>query len=165
MSNRIGWISVLAALIVGTSCAPSTPVIKVEPSASSLQVNHLARVSVIVENIVDLTAFEVHLSFDPDTLEVVELNSGGFITPDFTLQDTFDNDAGTIDYAIAQIDRPSANGSGKVFEIVFRAKAEGNSLIHFRETPAAPMGALFSDDYGTELRVSLMNGSMNVHDS
>jgi Cohesin domain len=152
-------------LILGTACAPRGPIITVERSVSSLQVNNTERVSVTVENIADLTAFEAHLSFDANVLEVIELDEGGFIAADFIAQNTFDNAAGTIDYAVAQIDHPPANGSGTLFVIVFRAKAPGKSSIRFRETPAAPAGALFSDSNGMAIQVSLINGSVNVGDS
>ena len=65
-------IVVLTMMVLGTSCAPSGPVITIEPSVSSLQVNDTARASVTVENITDLTAFEAHLSFDANALEVIE---------------------------------------------------------------------------------------------
>jgi cohesin domain-containing protein len=130
-----------------------------------LQINHMARASVTAQDIADLIAFEVHLSFDANVLEVIEINDGGFIAADFIAQNTFDNAAGTIDYAVAQIGHPPANGSGTLFEIVFRAKVPGKSSIRFRETPAAPAGALFSDSNGMAIQVSLINGSVNVGDS
>lgn len=163
--NRIWRVAVSILLILGTSCTPSLPVITVEPSVLPLQLNHSARASVTVENIADLIAFEVHLSFDANALEVIELDDGGFIAADFIVQNSFDNTVGTIDYAVAQINHPPANGSGTLFEIVFRAKTQGKSPIRFRKTQAAPAGALFSDSHGLAIQVSLINGSVNIIDS
>lgn len=160
LAGRIWRVGIWAVLMLGASCAPAGPVITIEPSVSSLQINNTTRASVKVENIADLTAFEVHLAFDANALEVIQLNDGGFIKADFVIQNTFDNAAGTIDYAVAQIDHPPVNGSGTLFEIVFRAKAQGQSPIRFRETQAAPAGALFSDSNGMAIQVSLINGSM-----
>ena len=160
--SRILQISILAALILATSCAPAGPVVTIEPSVASLQPNNTARASVTVKNIANLIAFEVHLSFDANVLEVTELNDGGFLKADFIVQKTFDNSAGTIDYAVAQIDHPPANGSGTLLEIVFRAKAQRQSPILFRGTQAAPDGVLFSDSNGTAIQVSLRNGSVDV---
>jgi len=165
LTSRIWQFVMLTVLMLGTSCAPSGPVIKVEPSVSSIQIADTALVSAKVENIADLIAVEVHLSFDANVLEVIELKDGGFIKPDFVIQNTFDNAAGTIDYAVAQIDRPPANGSGTLFEIVFRAKARGQSPIRFRETQAAPAGVLLSDSNGMAIQVSLINGNVNVNGS
>ena len=136
-----------------------------EPSISSIQVTDTVLVSAQVENISDLIAVEVHLSFDASVLEVIELKDGGFLKTDFVIQSTFDNAAGTIDYAVAQINRPPANGNGTLFEIVFRAKAGGQSPIRFRETQAAPAGALLSDSNGMPIQVSLIDGNVNVGDS
>jgi len=164
LTSRSWRVGLAVVLILGTSCAPSGPVIKVEPSVPSIQVNNTGLAPVQVGNIANLTAFEVHLSFDANVLEVIELNDGGFIKPDFVIQNTFDNAAGTIDYAVAQIDRPPANGSGTLFEIVFRAKARGQSPIRFRETPAVPAGVLLSDSNGMAIQVSLINGNVKVGD-
>jgi cohesin domain-containing protein len=161
-ANRIWRAGILATLILGTSCAPSGPAITVEPSVSSLQVNSTTLVAAKVDDIANLIAVEVHLSFDANVLEVIELIDGGFIKADFVVQNTFDNTAGTIDYAVAQIDRPPANGNGTLFEIVFRAKASGDSPISFRETPAVPAGALLSDPNGMAIQVSLKDGDVKV---
>jgi hypothetical protein len=162
LAIRIWLVVVLTVLILGTSCASSGPAIKVEPSVSSVQVNNTVRVPIKVENIANLTGTEIHLSFNTTILEVLELIDGGFIKADFTVQNTFDNAAGTIDYAVAQIDRSPANGSGTLFEIVFRAKAPGDSPIRFRGLPAAPTGALLSDSNGKAIQVSLKEGNVNV---
>jgi hypothetical protein len=165
LRNLFGTIAPLVALILGTSCTPSGAVITIETSAGSLQVDHTVRASVEVENIADLAAYEMHLSFDTSTLEVIELNDGGFIQADFIVQNTFDNTAGTIDYAVAQIEHPPVTGSGTLLEIVFRAKADCDSVIHFRETQAAPAGVLLSDSTGMAIQVSLIHGEVNVRDS
>ena len=162
LRHLVACVALLSVLFLGSSCAASGPVITIEPSAASLEVNDTLPVSITVENIADFTAFEVHLSFDANTVEVVELKDGGFIKAEFIIQNTFDNHAGTIDYAVAQIDHPPASGSGTLFEIVFRAKAVGSSPIHFRETQAAPMGALFSDSDGMAIQVLLMDGSLKI---
>jgi cohesin domain-containing protein len=164
--RSVNWrVGLLTLLILGTSCGRSGPVIAVAPTVLPLQVNHIGRASVTVDDITDLIAFEVHLSFDANALEVIELDDGGFIKADLIVQNTFDNAEGTIDYAVAQINHPPANGSGTLFEIVFRAKAQSKSPIRFRETQAAPVGALFSDSHGLAIQVSLINGSVNVSDS
>src|SRR5215207_4714606 len=161
--SQIQRVGLTVGLVLGTACAPSVPVIRIEDS--SLQINHTGQASVTVERITNLTAFEVHLSFDAHILEVVELQNGKFIKPDFILENSFDNGAGTIDYAVAQINDPPAKGSGTLFTLILRAKAEGRSPLYFRETQAAPAGALFSNSDGMAIQVSLMDGSVNVADS
>jgi hypothetical protein len=159
---HIWLVVVLTGLILATSCAPSGASIKVDSSASAVQVNETVRVPIKVENVAELTAFEAHLSFDANVLEVVEVIDGNFVKADFTVQNTFDNASGTVDYAIAQINHEPASGSGILFEIVFRAKAKGDSPILFRGTQAASAGILLSDPNGIAIQVSLTDGSMKV---
>jgi hypothetical protein len=162
LALRAWRIAALVLLMFGTSCAPSAPILKIESSSSPIHVGDTVTISIKAENIANLTATEIHLSFNINVLEVVQLNDGSFITADFPVQNTFDNSAGTIDYAVAQINRAPANGSGVLFEIVFRAKATGDSPISFRETQASPAGALLSDSNGTAIQVSLTGGNVSV---
>ncbi len=172
LTSRIWLVIVLAVLPLLSSCASSDTGIKVEPSpgtivkieppVSQVSINDTIKVLVNVENIVNLIGVEIHLSFDTTVLEVVELNGGGFIKADFVVQNTFDNAAGTIDYAVAQINSAPANGNGMLLEIVFRAKASGDSPIRFLGTQAAPAGALFSDSSGMAIQATLIDGKVNV---
>src|SRR3989304_550478 len=59
LASRTWRVVVLSMLMLGTSCAPSSAIIKVEPPISSVQVNNTALVSAKVENIADLIAVEV----------------------------------------------------------------------------------------------------------
>jgi Cohesin domain len=162
LSLRIWLVIISTVLALGTSCAPSGTLVKIEPSVSMVQVNDTFKVPVKVQNVANLTAIELHLSFNTTALEVVSLTNGGFIKADFSLQNTFDNAAGTIDYAVAQINDPPANGNGTLLEIVFRAKADGESPIRFRKTQAAPAGILLSDSKGTAIQILLTDGSVSV---
>jgi hypothetical protein len=165
MSSRrlISWFGLMILLLV-SACAPaaSGPVVKVQPPEAAPRVGETLRVQVRAENIAALTAFEAHLSFDASRLEVVQVDEGGFVQADYNVQNSFDNAAGTLDYAVAQIDRPAASGSGVLFEIVFRAKAAGGAWVRFRETPAAPAGAILSDPQGLAIKLSLADGSLQI---
>ena len=160
-------LAFVITLLLATSCAsaPAATVadaaIKIDPPASTVQVNDTLKVAVKAENVNNLIAFEAHLAFDPNILEVVELTGDGFVKADFSVQNTFDNAAGTIDYAVAQINRDPAAGSGTLFEIVFRAKAAGAAQIKFRPTDAVPTGMLLSDPNGMAIQVSLLDGSVS----
>jgi hypothetical protein len=158
---RVWLVLVLPVLLLGAACTPSGPMVWVE-SPSSIQVNNEVTVSVKAGDIGDLTALEIHLSFDPGILEVIRLDAGDFLAPDFVVQNTFDNTAGTIDYAAAQINRAPANGSGTLLEIVFRAKASGDSPLAFRVMQAAPAGVLLADSSGLAIEVALKDGNIKV---
>lgn len=159
---RIGLVFSLVFLSLQISCASSGSSVKIEPSPSIVQALETTKVLVLAENVLDLTAIEVHLAFDPNLMEVITMRDGTFLQPDYIVQNTFDNSLGTIDYAIAQIDRAPANGNGTVLEIDFRTKTSGISAISFRGTPASPTGVLLANSTGLSIEVSLIPGSLTI---
>jgi hypothetical protein len=155
------------ALLVLTACGTGTPtsdgpVLNLLASSNSVKVGETFVLTLQVEGVSGLTAFEAHLSFDPALLEVVSIQPGGFVQPDFIVQNIFDNTAGTIDYAAAQFSQPAAQGSGALLMIEFRARAGGKSVIGFRGTPAAPDGAILADADGYAIQVALGQASVSV---
>lgn len=146
----IGLLTLLLA-----SCSSEPALNLTSSSAASVQVGQSFTITLQAENVSNLTAAEAHLSFDPAVLEVVALQPGDFLQPDFIVQNVFDNAAGTIDYAVAQIGQPAVQGSGTLLVIEFRARAGGDSPIRFRATPAASLGALLADSDGNAIPVVL----------
>jgi hypothetical protein len=130
---------ILVALLAGAPALAQGPTaVRVEPSLLTVQVNDTVNISVKVDNIANLSAFELHLSFNPGVLEVTGITNGGFVAADFVAQNTFDNAAGTIDYAVAQMNRPPAQGNGTLLNISFRAKADGSSTLTRGRRPVDP---------------------------
>jgi LysM repeat protein len=142
--------------------AQGTTVVRVEPASKTAQVGETFNLIVKVDNISNLAAIELHLSFNPAVLEVTGLSNGGFIAADFTAQNTFDNGAGTIDFAIAQMNRAPAQGSGTLLNVSFRAKANGSSTLTTRATQATPSGFLLADQNGTAIQASWAPGTITV---
>lgn len=156
-------VNILAASLGGTSAfAQGGTVLRVDPSTSSIRVNDAVNIAIKVDNIASLTAFEIHLSFDPIVLEVTSLANGGFVAADVVAQNTYDNAAGTVDYAIAQLNHSPTQGSGTLLTIAFRAKGNGNSQVTTRATPAAPDGFILSDQNGMSIPSSWLPGTINV---
>jgi LysM repeat protein len=153
---------VIASSVGAPALAQGATVVGVDPSVSSVQVNNIVNISIKVDNITNLVAFEIHLSFDPHVLEVTGMTNGGFVPADFTAQNVFDNVAGTIDYAVAQVNRPPSQGSGALLNIAFRAKENGSSTLTTRATQAAPTGLLLADQDGTGIQASWAPGTVNV---
>ena len=164
LATRIWLVALilLASLSGAPARAQGVATVRVDPSTSSVQVNSSANLAIKVDNIANLAAFELHLSFDPAVLEVTGMTNGGFVVADFTVQNTFDNAAGTIDYAIAQLNRAPAQGSGTLLTIAIRARATGSSTLTTRATPAAPDGFILSDQNGMSIQASWVPGTINV---
>ena len=155
---------IVVTLIGKPVFAEGETVVRVDPSPQLAKVNDSVNLSIEVDNIVNLTALELHLSFNPSVLEVVQVTNGGFVAADFTAQNTFNNTTGTIDYAIAQFSQSPAQGSGSLLNIVFRAKANGNATVALRATQAVPSGLLLSNQNGMAIQATWENGSVTVGD-
>jgi hypothetical protein len=97
-----------------------------------------------VENVSQLAGAEVHLTFAPTVLEMVDtdaamegiqISHGGFLSPDFVVQNIVDPSAGTIDYAIACIPVDKAvSGDGVLARISFNTIAHGETEVRIRST-------------------------------
>ncbi len=108
------------------------------PSATAQEVT----VTVLVENAPQIYGADVRLLFDPNVLEVVDaddsqagvqLEPGDFINFDqaFILQHQVDNQAGSIDYALALLNpAPPVQGDGLLARVTFRVKVDGQTAIH-----------------------------------
>jgi LysM repeat protein len=159
------WL-VLAAitilLVASPAFAQSGPGVRVNPATVAEQVNATFTVSIDVENVTNLTAFEAHLQFNPAVLEVLQVTNGGFVAADFVAQNVFDNTAGTIDYAVAQMNRPPAQGNGTLMTVTLRAKANGSSTLALRPTAAAPSGLLLADQDGASIQAAWVNGNVVI---
>jgi hypothetical protein len=115
--------------------------LRLSASDTNLEVGQEVTVDVLVEDAPTIYGADVRLVFDPSALEVVDadentdgvqLQPGNFIDAEksFVLQHGADNEAGTIDYALALLNpAPAVEGDGTLVRITFLAKAEGQTTI------------------------------------
>ncbi len=89
-----------------------------------------------IENIEDLGAYEVLLNYDPQSIQVLEIKTGGFLeTSDremFGVSNTFDNYRGEISYAVSGLGfhKRGASGMGRLISIRYQsADAKSPNLI------------------------------------
>jgi hypothetical protein len=117
----------------------------VSASENILLVGETAAMEVRVKGAPEIYGADVHLTFDPAILEVLgadgeasepKLIPGEFIAfeKSFVLQNSVDNEAGTIDYALALLNpAPAVDGDGLLLSVLFLAKAEGETTIAISE--------------------------------
>ncbi len=135
----IALAALLLTLFPSTTLAESQPRLRLVVDNPTIDVGQDVTVEIFVENATLIYGVQSNLSFDPDVLEVVALEHGDFLTanPDqeaFILQNRFDNEAGTVDYALSLLNpAPPVEGSGLLATIIFRAKANGEAAIAFRD--------------------------------
>ncbi|MGC9348926.1 MAG: cohesin domain-containing protein, partial [Anaerolineae bacterium] len=140
-------------------------VVKLSPSAASVNVGDTVVVNVTIENVSNLFGAEFHINFDTAYLEVVDADSGtegvqiglgDFLSPDFIATNTANNTTGVIDFGVAQMAPHGAvSGSGTLATITFRGKAGGTANVIFTSV-------LLSDPGGTEIPSSAQNGTVTV---
>jgi hypothetical protein len=95
-----------------------------------------------VEDVAQMAGAELHLTFDPAVLEVVDADSlmegvqiahGDFLSPDFVVQNIAEPGTGGVDYAIACMPLDKAvSGSGVLARVTFRALAKGEIQVAVR---------------------------------
>lgn len=123
-------------------------------------------VEIWINDVSDLYGADVRLAFDPAIIEVVDadpnkagvqITDGDFLQNTFVAQNEADNAAGTIIYALTQLNpQPPANGSGILAIISFRAKAVGYSNLDFTFTQLANRD-------GEELFAAASNGNITTY--
>lgn len=115
--------------------------IRPDPLSLEIGAGKSSTVDILVEDVTDLYGFEFEITFDPAVLEVVDadpgkegvqIGAGDFLSPDWTLENTVDNDNGTIAYALCQLNpSPPQSGDGVLATIIWRGKVMGTSPITF----------------------------------
>jgi hypothetical protein len=171
----------LAGLLPLAACAsPATTVeteaaeaqavaaVRLDPAALSLDEGELAEVRVLVENVTDLAGAEVHLSFDPDVVEVVDADPdeegiqiahGGFLDADFVAQNRADPSTGRIDYAVARMPpHEPADGSGPLAVITLRLVGSGEAVLTLQDV-------LLADPEGYPIPVETVFDTLSVTSS
>jgi LysM repeat protein len=127
--------------------AAGVTVVGIDPAWQRIGPEGTTEVAIRVENVTRLYGAEVHLTFDPNYLEIqdadpdksgVQLQTGSFPAPDFVVQNQADNVQGTIDYAVSQLaPREPIDGGGILATITVKTKGEGSSWLAFTSAKLA----------------------------
>jgi|GEM_PF-5867588 len=137
---------------------PCGPSVTLDPPRKGACKSSVVPMDITVSDVNNLYGAEVHLSFDPTKLEVVDANRavtdviipGPFPDPGegrrLVAQNFADNTNGTIDYAVTLLHpAPAAFGDGVLARILFHVKEPGPSAVRFTggkldERPIPPFG-------------------------
>ncbi|RLC97835.1 MAG: hypothetical protein DRI77_06410 [Chloroflexi bacterium] len=149
--------------ITGAAAAQGGAKILLTPETLALAPGDSGTLEIRVENVAQLAGAEVHLTFDPILLEIVDADTevegiqiahGHFLSPDFVVQNIADPSAGTIDYAIVcmPVDK-AADGSGVLARATFNTLIEGETEVRIRST-------ILSDMQGQSITVETGPGAV-----
>lgn len=120
------------------SCIDMPTVVRLDPGGTSIHVNDSLAVDVIVDNAVDLTAYEFHVYFDSTIVHVIDVADGGFLATAgndiFSVPPQIDNDAGRVAFGTATLGNDAgASGTGRLATIRFVAKGRGGTILDLEE--------------------------------
>jgi len=126
---------------IGRADEPTTTV-SIAPASQEIFLGGTGITDVMVEDVTDLYVFEFQIAFDPTLVEVVQIQPGDFLSPDWLLENSVDNDNGTLAYALCQLNpSPPQSGDGVLATITWRGKVMGTSPITFTYVQlGAPLG-------------------------
>jgi len=163
-----GLITLMATAGFSWHAVQPQAVLRVSPSTLEVKVGRQTTIDVEAAQVSDVYGIEIHISFDPSVLEVVDADSseegvqiepGTFPSPDFVVRNAANNQAGTIDYAATQLppSEPS-DGDGVVARITFLAKRTATSEVRFDQF-------LLADYRGSGIQAVSQPGEIRVLDS
>jgi hypothetical protein len=123
----------------------------------------------VIEQVSELFGAEIHLTFDPEVLEVVDADNakdgiqiepGTLPAPDFVVQNAADNQVGTVDYALTQL-KPSEprSGDGLLARVTFRGKRAASSQILLEQFVLADIEGTAIEALPQHAQVRVMNRS------
>ncbi|MBN1400713.1 MAG: hypothetical protein JXA74_07740, partial [Anaerolineae bacterium] len=150
-SNRDGGGGLVSGQIPSQGLRPVLASVASDPNVAEMAPGAELTIDVVVEDVVDLYGYEVHMSFDPSVVHLEDGDSGspglntalgGFLSPVFVAQNTISNTLGTLDVAVTQTGAAPRSGSGTLFSIKVRAVAPGDAGFQFDEVRLANNDAL-----------------------
>ena len=153
LSGIVRCLAILMLLFSGAHVQPAladmaeATTVTVSPSPATINSGETVTVAVYINNVTDLYGADIRLSFDPARLEVVDadlllsgiqVTDGNFLTGLFVIFREANNTAGTIKYAVAQVNpTPERSGSGVLFYVSLRGKSAGTTTLHFTRVDLA----------------------------
>jgi hypothetical protein len=158
------WLALWPAQPVWAQGGPA--IVRPEPKLLNVGQGQVETLEILLENAQDVYGIDVRASFDPAVVEVVDadpsrdgiqMTPGSFVKPDFMVRNVADNEAGTLQYVITQVN-PSepVTGTGVILSVQFRGKVLGQQselTIGFVE---------IADRRGVKLSVQGQNGALAV---
>jgi len=135
----LGWITILVLVFA----LPSQPVsaqdgkalVRTDPAVLEVGKGQIETLQILLVNAQNVYGIDLQARFDPAMVEVVDADAkqdgvqmfpGDFLKPDFVVRNTADNKAGTLHYAVTQLNpTPPANGEGVILSIQFLGMATG----------------------------------------
>lgn len=133
-------------------------IIRVMPKEAQVMLGDTVDMAVEVANVTDLYAIDILVEYDPQAVEVVDMNEelpgiqvqiGTFLEPGFTILNLVDNQMGRLRLAMTQLN-PASPKSGTGLLVVIRFKGKAISP----QTDVKVINVQLATPFGTEIAVN-----------
>lgn len=153
ISQAVGIILLLGAavtlsmdryqIVMAVAAPLDEAVVRCEPEVISGGVGETVVVDLYVENVIDLYGADVRPAFDTAIVQAEDADSypgngvqlqplGDLLSPDFVVKNEIDNDAGTVWYAVTQLNpSPEVSGEGPIARLFLHGTAPGSFSMQF----------------------------------
>jgi hypothetical protein len=119
-----------AVLIFRTELSAQTAAIKILPVSQTIGIDSIASVNVKLDDIQQLHAYSIEISYDPSLLKYQSITRMDFLSGWQTFFFPFiDTINGRIKADEAILGPYVQSGSGEIFKIIFKGKVEGNCSL------------------------------------
>ena len=166
MKKPIALVALLAVLWLARPAAAAAPTVVLGGAVLEVAAGQTEPLSVTVADVQDLYGLEIHLRFDPAVVQVadadpskdgIQVAAGDFLSADFVAQNQADNQAGSIDYAVTQVNpNEPRSGSGTLLVIRFQGGAAGGA------SPLEVTNGILTTLDGDLIPVTFANGEVRV---
>ena len=156
---RIALISIAVLLAaVAPAAAQTGTIVRVDPAYKLVRQGDEFVLTIQIDDVVNLYAFEILVSFPPDKLEVVSASHGDFLEGPFLVDlITPDNEAGTVTAIVSQRNPAEPqSGSGKLVVITFQALGDRT------DADIVLSAVTLSDNNGFPIACSPQHGRIHI---
>ena len=166
MQMSMAVLALLAIARLVLSAEAAAPTVSLGNAVLEVAAGQTAPLSVAVADVQDLYGFEIHLRFDPAVVQVadadpgkdgIQVAAGDFLSADFVAQNQANNQVGSIDYAVTQVNpKEPRSGSGTLLVIQFQGGAAG------RASQLEVTNGFLTTRDGDMIPVTFRNGEVRV---
>lgn len=160
MRKRLGWwlLPIFSVLLSGLQLdagAAQTSTLAVVPAEGTIFLNQSSSLSLTLyaTNVVDLIAYDITITYDPDILQLDSFANAGWLTPAYLF--FLDNRPGFLQITYGKVGAPGVDGEGPLLNLVFSGVGFGTSDITI-------IAAGFSDRNGVVTHPTLQNGTVTT---
>ncbi len=154
----IGFLLIIALLKAGfiplaSVGAQSGPILAVDPEVSRVPLGCQVKLTLTVEDGLNVNAFDVKVQYDSDSLVLSSWEHGDFLSNLTVVKE--DNQPGFLWLAATQLATSAVSGDGSLLIVTFEAKALGTSQVEITD-------AVFADSEGNKTYPGLESGEVIV---